>query len=419
MEPRVIPISGRPVSARARVWSLQPDAILCRAARHGNELAFSELHRRHYPALRAFIFHLLGSRHRHEDAEDVVQDSFARAFDSIAEGRFEGDFRRWLFVIARNRSIDLLRGERVRLVSLESAAVESDPPRMGESLTTAAVAETHDELAWLVAEIEHLPERQRSALLLRELAGLSHEAIAEEIGTTSASVRQLITRARSGIRSAAERDGREHEAAPSRSLRSELLDAVPMLPLGAAGIAASAGSAAGGSLAAGKLVATLLAAIVLAATAGPAARDVADASDSHGRAGTGPALTLGDPFSATALPAQENLQMQSGSRSDSKLDAGTLPTRAKHHAQSQDGARPAEGSQEGASEKPAARESPANPVPEATKPLKPVVELPGKAIEHVTSGLNGSSPPQQVVEDVVNDVTGTLDETTSGLLGSR
>jgi predicted transcriptional regulator len=290
---------------------------------------------------------------------------------------------------------------------------------MGESLTTAAVAETHDELTWLVAEIEHLPERQRSALLLRELAGLSHDAIAEEIGTTSASVRQLITRARSGIRTAAERDGREHDARPSRSLRRDLLDAVPVLPLGAAGFAASAGSAAGGSLAAGKLVATLLAAVVLAATAGPAAREVADASDSHGRAGTGPALTHGDPFSSGGLPAGEKLQKQRSSRSGSKLDAGTLPAREKHHAQPQEGAQSVGSSQEAASEKAAARETPSSPAPDATKPLKPALELPGNAIEHVTNGLDGSSPTQQVVEDVVNEVTGTLDETTSGLLGSR
>ncbi|MGH6622531.1 MAG: RNA polymerase sigma factor, partial [Burkholderiaceae bacterium] len=257
------------------MWSLQPDAVLCTAASHGNELAFGELYRRHYPSLRAFVFHLLGARHRHEDSEDVVQDAFARAFDAISEGRFAGDFRRWIFTIARNRSMDLLRGERVRLVSLDADGIDSAPHVASEATTPVAMAETRDEVAWLVAAIDRLPERQRSALLLRELAGLSHTEIAETLDTTTASARQLITRARDGVRDAAERDGRERESQKRRSLRRELLDAAPALPFAAFGAVASAGSTAGGSIAFGKLVATLLAAMVLAGTASEVGRQVA------------------------------------------------------------------------------------------------------------------------------------------------
>lgn len=380
-------------------------------------MAFSELHRRHYPSLRAFVFHLLGSRHRHEDAEDVVQDAFARAFDALSERTFSGDFRRWIFTIARNRSIDLLRGERVRLVSLDAEGTEAPIQEAAEATTPVAMAESREEVAWLVAALEKLPERQRSALLLRELAGLSHAEIAETLDTTTGSARQLITRARDGIRDAAARDGREHDTRSRRSLQRDLLNAAPVLPLAAAGIATTAGATAAGGFAVGKLVATVIAAMVLAGTAGIVEREVAAANGSK----SSPQVPRAVEPSGAASAERDSAGIErtnSKTRAESKLSDTEAP-REQNAKQS-----PVGSSHDADQPKPAASGPPAHKpanepvVPDAVAdPVENVVELPGKVVEHVVGGLDGSTPLDQTVGNVVGEVTGTLGEVTSDLLG--
>lgn len=420
MEPRVIQTSKRSITARARVWRLQSDAVLCDAAAHENELAFNELFRRHYRDLSAFVFHFLGARHRHEDAEDVVQEAFARAFDRIRDQQFSGDFRRWLFTIARNRSIDLLRGERVGLVSLESPVLTATPQTTAAETIPVAATETRDEVAWLVSAISKLPERQRSALLLRELAGLSHEAIAEELGATPASVRQLISRARDGVRDSAERDGREHAPRRDKSLRRELLDAAPVLPIAATGLVGAVGTGAGGTLAVGKLVATVLATLLVAGAAGTVTREVTDANGSPGKSAPAYAVSAADSGTRTGSVASRE-QSSVNSSLKSHNSSGALP---KGDQLSKRGAARADEvtatPDSGATDAHKSEHVDTQPVaaPALPKPVKGIVELPGNVVENVTDGLNGSSPPDQVVGNVLTDVTDTLGETTSGLLGS-
>jgi RNA polymerase sigma factor (sigma-70 family) len=378
-------------------------------------MAFSELHRRHYPSLRAFVFHLLGSRHRHEDAEDVVQDAFARAFDALSEQTFSGDFRRWIFTIARNRSIDLLRGERVRLISLDADGSGTAGQAAAESTTPVAVAESRDEVAWLVSAMEKLPERQRSALLLRELAGLSHAEIAETLDTTTGSARQLITRARDGIRDAAERDGRDHDTGKRGGLQRDLLEAAPVLPLAAAGMVATTGATAGGGIAIGKLVATVLAAMVLAGSAGEVGREIARADGSPSARQSVPPEGV---VEVDRVPPRAEQRSDSSSRPGSKIEREDAPTPEKRSD-----AVPNASTPDPAPATPAAQEK--NPsadatdgvVPEVAQPVEEVVELPGKVVEHVVGGLDGSTPLDQTVGNVVGEVTETIGEVTSGLLG--
>jgi RNA polymerase sigma factor (sigma-70 family) len=410
VEPRLLKTSQRSSSARARVWRLQPDAALCQAAANGNELAFSELYLRHYRALQAFVFHLMGARHRHEDAEDVVQDAFLRALDAIAEHRFSGDFKRWVFTIARNRSIDLLRGERVGMVSLESAGIELKTP-LGAT-TPAAAVETREEVNWLVTAIQQLPERQRSALLLRELAGLSHEAIADELATTPASARQLITRARDGVRDAAERDGLEKAPRSSRTLRRELLDSAPILPLAAAGIVVSAGAATGGSLVVGKLVATALAVILFAGAAGTVNHAVDDASGAPSN--VRPSVTASVPEKRSADPArdQRKARHEARVRLDSRDGAETpiaksAPKKTTVEPQPTHSAAP---------EVVSKAETPKLNSPQVAKPVKEVVQLPNSVVEHTTELLNGSSSVGSTVGDVLTDVTETVKHVVKGVV---
>jgi hypothetical protein len=291
----------------------------------------------------------------------------------------------------------------------------------------AAVAETREEVAWLVGAIDHLPERQRSALLLRELAGLSHTEIAETLDTTTGSARQLITRARDGVREAAERDGRERETKKSRTLRRGLIEAVPMLPLASsAGFAVSAGSTAGGGFALGKIAATIFAAMVLAGGAGQISREVAEANESQGA--EQPAASAQITGAAETRHSGPGTSGRSDNRSNASfgdIDApdgkpGIAPKDSVPEEPSSNTGHEARSDATAKTDKAGDTDTPSEIESRVIEPVNQVVQLPGKVVEHVGGVLDGSSSAGEAVGNVVEDVVGTVGDVTSGLLtGSK
>lgn len=236
---------------------VQPDAVLCRLATRGNTSAYDVLYERYRQPVFAFVYHLLGRGAAAEDAEDIAQEAFTKGFAAIRERGFDGSFKHWIFTIARNRTFDVIRAKR------PVGSLDADELHPGEAVDpqagTADRAEQRAELAWLIATMAELPERQRDALLLRELGGLSHREIADELDTTVSATKKLINRGRSSVAEAAAVDGYRE-----RHLSRDLALAAPVIPL-AAGIgatltggAASAGAAAGGGFAVSKIAATVL-----------------------------------------------------------------------------------------------------------------------------------------------------------------
>lgn len=261
--------------AAAKMLSAQPDAVLCRLAARGNVSAYDTLYQRYHQSVFAFIFHLLGRADGTEDAEDIAQDTFTRAFAGIERKSVEGSFRAWLFTIARNRTFDLIRTRQNQVVSLDAEAAR--PPVAPQVDEPQVRAEQRAELVWLMGAVSALPERQRDALLMREMGGLSHESIAEQLGTTVSATKKLISRGRDGIGEAAAAGGYGRVA--RRRLGRDLALAAPIVPLTAtltslgvtAGVGgAAAGSAAiggvavsGGAIAGGKIAATALTVIAI------------------------------------------------------------------------------------------------------------------------------------------------------------
>lgn len=232
----------------------QPDAVLCRLAARGNVGAYDAIYQRYRQPVFAFVFHMLGRADGTEDAEDIAQDVFTRAFAGIREQRVDGAFRGWLFTIARNRTFDVIRGGRQKVVSLD--AEHAEPPIAPQEDQPAEQAEQRAEFAWLMTAVAELPERQREALLLREMGGFSHERIAEELGTSISATKKLISRGRDGVGAAAASVG--YRRLPRRRLGRDLAMAAPIVPisislasLGITGGAAAGGAVAGGALAGG------------------------------------------------------------------------------------------------------------------------------------------------------------------------
>lgn len=175
----------------APLTRLSDDALVARF-RAGDDDAFTEIHRRFRAPLLAFARRMLHARA--DGAEDVVQDAFMRAHRGLRATDRPIALRPWLYMIVRNRALDDLRAPR-RTESCEQAGGLAAVP---ESDPAHAVAE-REAMRELVAEIGRLPERQRLALVMRELDGRSHAETARALRTTVPATKSLLVRARSNL----------------------------------------------------------------------------------------------------------------------------------------------------------------------------------------------------------------------------
>jgi RNA polymerase sigma factor (sigma-70 family) len=183
------------LAGRSPLLRLQSDEKLVALIRRGHHGAFEALVQRYQPRLLAFCRHMLGST---EDAEDVLQEVFAASFNAICADDRPINARPWLYRIARNRCLNHLR--RPQAAGQDSMDVfERDG-----GATTADTVHKREEFRHIVADVQELPETQRTALLLREIDALSYEQIAEAMETTVPSVKSLLVRARVALAEAAE-----------------------------------------------------------------------------------------------------------------------------------------------------------------------------------------------------------------------
>jgi RNA polymerase sigma factor (sigma-70 family) len=169
-------------SVSTRVLS---DTGLTRRAAGGNQRAFEAIFERYHRDLYRYCAAILGNA---EDAHDAVQNTMLKVLRSLPGETREIKLKPWLYRIAHNEAIDLLRARR----STEPIDAESLVGRGGP----ANEVEARERLRLLVADIAELPDRQRSALVMRELSGLSYEQIAEALETSAAVARQTLYEAR-------------------------------------------------------------------------------------------------------------------------------------------------------------------------------------------------------------------------------
>ena len=325
---------------------LRSDEQLVAMFRAGSDDAFRVIHDRYRVRLLAYARQML--RGAPGDAEDALQDVFLRAYRALRVNNRPVALRAWLYRVAHNRCIDELR----RPDPLPSELAADAEPAFGAARGANEppdVAERNAALARLVADVQTLPSQQRSALLMRELQGLTYAELATALGVSIPAVKSLLLRARTGLIDAATaRD------APCAEICGELLDAsdrsvrisgrarrhcsecascevyrlelrrvrtglqslVPggplahlgmLLGLGGGGGAAAAGgsAAAGGGAAVASMTAAKLAVVVCcAALLGTAGRAVLAPSPSHPRpAAAAPvAHAASVPAPASALP---------------------------------------------------------------------------------------------------------------------
>jgi len=183
------------LAGRSPLLRLQTDERLVALIRRGHHGAFEALVQRYQPRLLAFSRHMLGSQ---EDAEDVLQEVFAAAFNAICADERPINARPWLYRIARNRCLNHLRRPQA------SGQDSMDIFERDGGTTTADTVHQRVEFLQIVSDVQTLPETQRTALLLREIDALSYDQIAEAMDTTVPSVKSLLVRARVALAEASE-----------------------------------------------------------------------------------------------------------------------------------------------------------------------------------------------------------------------
>lgn len=180
--------------------SAAADECLIAAVRAGEERGFELIYERYHRRLLSFCRHMLGS---HEEAEDALQQVFVAAHRQLSADKREVDLRPWLYAIARNRCLSVLRARR------QTVALDDVPEAISGRPAVAADVEQREELRDMLLDISRLPEDQRAALLLSELEALSHEQVAAVLDVRREKVKALVFQARQtlmGYRQAREAD---------------------------------------------------------------------------------------------------------------------------------------------------------------------------------------------------------------------
>src|SRR5579884_1314980 len=182
------------ITVGAPLLRLRSDDQLVALFRSGHDEAFRAIHDRYHKRLFAYARQMLPGR---QDAEDALQDVFVRAYAGLRASDRDLALRPWLFRVAHNRCIDQLRKPHApppELLQLVRSPVH-DP---------LAEIDLRESLWRLVEDIRRLPDQQRSALLMRELAGMSYAELATSLGISVGAVKSLLVRARLALAQASE-----------------------------------------------------------------------------------------------------------------------------------------------------------------------------------------------------------------------
>jgi RNA polymerase sigma factor (sigma-70 family) len=169
-----------------RVFS---DDRLTRRAAGGDERAFAAIFDRYHQGLYRYCLAIVGDP---QDAQDALQNAMVKVLRALPGEERKLELKPWLYRIAHNESVELLRRRR------ETRPLDMELASPGAGL--AEEAATRDRLRRLISDLDQLPDRQRGALVMRELAGLDFAEIGAAFGTSAAVARQTLYEARLSLR---------------------------------------------------------------------------------------------------------------------------------------------------------------------------------------------------------------------------
>ena len=170
-------------------------ADLVAAAQAGDREAFDELVKATYADAYTLAFRLTGNE---EDARDVVQDAYLRAYKGVKRFRGDAQFSTWMYrIVANCASTHLAKRSRTRQEPLDDEAPLIDERAEVDPELRADASLARDQVT---AALGELPPKLRAVIVLRDIYDLPHEAIADELGISEAAAKVRLHRARRKLR---------------------------------------------------------------------------------------------------------------------------------------------------------------------------------------------------------------------------
>ena len=233
------PLRDAPVSLVVMTTTGQTDTEALARARAGDEEAFRALTDPHRRELHVHCYRILGST---QDAEDAVQETLLASWRSLEAFEGRSSVRSWLYRIATNRCLNVLRARARRPREVAAMADPLEPTRRIEPLWLepypdallegipdrapgpTARYETREsiELAFIAA-LQHLPPRQRAALVLADVLGYRTAEVAAMLDTGEVSVKGALQRARATLRDRLPAADRERAPQPDSAVERRLV----------------------------------------------------------------------------------------------------------------------------------------------------------------------------------------------------
>jgi RNA polymerase sigma-70 factor (ECF subfamily) len=174
------------------------DSQLIRLIKEGDINLYSELILRYEKKLAYFIANILKGTQISEYAEDICQEAFYKAYRSLHTFRDEeATFSTWLYTIARNTALSELRRVQTVEVSLDDML---SSVQVSNLLLPEQELLRNERVNKVREAINELPEKQRTAIILREYEQMEYNEIAQVLGQSVSAVKSLLFRARSGIK---------------------------------------------------------------------------------------------------------------------------------------------------------------------------------------------------------------------------
>lgn len=182
------------------------DLELARRSRSGDAAAFEEIYRAHAGRLYNLVFRMIGTP---EAAEDVLQEVFLHAHRKLESFRGESSLGTWLYRLAVNQCLDVLRGRQAKMArATESLDAEgADEPVAVSPLVPSAISRMDLEHA-----IAQLPDGCRAAFILHDVEGFEHHEVATMLGVAEGTSKSQVHKARQKLRGLLSGAGRQKPA---------------------------------------------------------------------------------------------------------------------------------------------------------------------------------------------------------------
>jgi len=186
------------IPARAADLNLEEDEALVARSKRGDSRAFDVLVERYKERLYATVYHMTSN---HEDANDLVQDAFIKAYKSLGSFKGQSSFYTWIYRIAVNRTINFLKRRRHKNhFSLDDVDgnIQTDPDfvELMSHVTPRREAGLNELQQRLNEALQKLSEPHRAVVVMHDIQGMTHADIAKAMKTSEGTVRSRLFYAR-------------------------------------------------------------------------------------------------------------------------------------------------------------------------------------------------------------------------------